>query len=87
MIFRSFKGTSNYGIWYNRLSYFTICAYTNLHWASNIDDRKNTSGEEVFLGGRLVSWLRKKQDCISQYIAKAEYVAATNNCNQVMGMK
>ena len=52
-----------------------------------MDDRKSTSGGALFLGGRLVSWLGKKQDCISQSTTKAEYVAATNNYNQVIWMK
>ena len=51
-----------------------------------MDDKKNSSGT-FFLGGRLVSWLSKKQDCISQSTTKVEYVATTNNCNQVMWMK
>ena len=35
----------------------------------------------------MVSWLSKIQDYISQSTAKAEYVAPTNNCNQIMWMK
>ena len=63
-IFKYLKGTSNYGIWYDRSSDFTLCAYTNSNWVGNMDDRKSTSGGEFFIGGRLFSWLRKKQDCI-----------------------
>ena len=61
----------------------TYCVY----WEKNIDDRKRTSAGTFFLGGRLVSWLSKKKDCISQSIVEAKYVAKTNNCNQVMWMK
>lgn len=39
------------------------------------------------MGGRLVSWLSKKHDCIPESTTKAEYVAATNNCNQIIWMK
>ena len=52
-----------------------------------MDVRKRTSGGAFFLGGRLVSWLSKKQDCISQSIMEVEYVATKNNSNQVMWMK
>ena len=81
------KGTSDYGIWYDRSSDFTLCAYTNVDWAGSMDDRKSIGGGAFFVGGILVSWLRKKKYCISHSTTEAEYVAATNNCNQVMWMK
>ena len=43
---------------------FTLCAYTDVDWAGSMDDRKSTNGGAFFLGGRLVSWLSKKHDCI-----------------------
>ena len=52
-----------------------------------MDDRKRTSGGALFLGGRLVSWLSKKQDFISYSTNEVECVAVENNCNQVMWMK
>ena len=86
-IFKYLKGTSDNGIWYDRGDDFTLCTYTNADWVGDRDDRKSTSGGPFFLGGRLVSWLSKKQDCISQSIAEVEYVAIANNCNQVVWMK
>ena len=59
------KGTYDYGILYDRSSDFILCAYTDADWVGNMDDKKRTSGGAFFLGGRLVSCLRKKQDCIS----------------------
>ena len=59
------KGTFDYGIWYDRSSDFTLCSYIDADWAGNMDNIKNISGGPFFLGGRLVSWLRKKQYCIS----------------------
>ena len=87
MVKRTFiylKGTLDYGIWYD--VEFTLCTYTNANWVGYRDDRKSTSGEAFFLGGRLVSWLSKKQDCISQSTVEVEYVAVANNYNQVMWM-
>ena len=52
-----------------------------------MDERKRTSGGAFSLGGRLVSWLRKKQDCISQSAAEAGYVVVENNYNQIIWMK
>ncbi|GJY41481.1 hypothetical protein Tco_0428751 [Tanacetum coccineum] len=40
-----------------------------------------------FLGERLVSWMSKKQDCTAMSTAKAEYVALSVSCAQVMWMR
>ncbi|GJR89867.1 hypothetical protein Tco_0213878 [Tanacetum coccineum] len=37
-----------------------------------------------FLGDKLVSWMSKKQDCTAMSSAKAEYVALSESCAQVM---
>ena len=52
-----------------------------------MNDTTSINGRTFFLGGRLVSCLRKKQDCISHSTTKAEYVTEANNCNQVVWMK
>ena len=75
MIFRYLKGTSGFRLWYERSNGFTLSAYDDVDQASGMDDKKNTSGGAFFLGGRLVSWLSKKQDCTSQSTAEVEYVA------------
>ena len=81
------KGTSEFGLWYDRSNDFSLSAYNNVEWARSIDDKKSTSGEAFFLGGRLVSWLSKKWDCTSQSTTEVEYVTIANNCNQVIWMK
>ena len=48
-IFRYLKGTSDYGIWYDRSSDFTLCAYTNVDWEGSMDDKKRTNGGACFL--------------------------------------
>ena len=40
-----------------------------------MDEKKITNGGEFFLGGRLVSWLGNKKDCISWSIFEEDYVA------------
>ncbi|GKE85915.1 hypothetical protein Tco_1559657, partial [Tanacetum coccineum] len=50
------------------------------------DDCKSTSGGLQFLGGKLVSWSSKKQDCIAMSTAEAEYVSLSACCAQVIWM-
>ena len=84
---RYLKGTLEFILWYDRGNDFTLCTYTDVDWVGDMDDRKITSGGAFFHGERLVYWLNKKQDCISQSTVEAKYVAISNNYNQVTWMK
>nr|GEW49964.1 putative reverse transcriptase domain-containing protein [Tanacetum cinerariifolium] len=46
------------------------------------DDCKSTLGGLQFLGGKLVSWSSKKQDCTVMSTAEAEYVSLSACCAQ-----
>ena len=59
-IFRYLKGTSNYGIWYDKDNDFTLFIYIDADWVEDMDDRKSISGGAFFLDERLVYWLNKK---------------------------
>ena len=63
-IMRYLKGIEDYGLWYKMGGNLDLKVFTDADWLSSIDDRKCTSGGEFFLGKRLVSWTRKKQNCI-----------------------
>lgn len=86
-IFRYLRGTEDYGLLYKKRNDFDLKVYTDADWAGNIDDRKSTSGGDFFLGERLVSWLSKKQGCISQSTTEAEYVAVALNCTNIAWIK
>ena len=82
-----FEGYTLFWVWYNRSNDFTLCAYTDVDQADNMDDIKRIIGGAFFLGGRLIYRLSKKQDCISYITLEEEYVASTKNYNQIMWMK
>ena len=65
----------------------SIQAFIDVYWAGSVDDHKITSGATFYLGGCLVSWLRKKKNSISLSIVEAEYIAAASCCTQVLWMK
>lgn len=60
-IYMYLQGTTKYGLWYPKDDDFTLCAYTDVDWVGDIDDRKRTSGGAFFLGKKLVSWTNEKQ--------------------------
>lgn len=86
-IFKYLKGTEDYGLVYQKGNDFDLTVYTDANWAGNIDDSKSTSGGAFFLGERLVSWLSKKQGCVSQSTVEAEYVAAALNYTNIAWIK
>ncbi|GJW49436.1 reverse transcriptase domain-containing protein [Tanacetum coccineum] len=63
---------------------FDLVAYTDSDYAGASLDRKSTTGGCKFLGCRLISWQCKKQTVVANSITKAEYVAASSCCGQVL---
>ncbi|GKE60203.1 retrovirus-related pol polyprotein from transposon TNT 1-94, partial [Tanacetum coccineum] len=72
-IFRHLRQSYNMGLWYPKESGFEIIAYSDADHAGCKDDCKSTLGGLQFLGGKLVSWSSKKQDCTAMSTAEAEY--------------
>ncbi|XP_023739095.1 uncharacterized mitochondrial protein AtMg00810-like [Lactuca sativa] len=83
-IFRYLKGSAKLGLWYPKNPDFDLYAFAGSNYGGCDLDRKSTSGGCQFLGDRLVSWKCKKQQMISTSMAKAEYVAASACCSQVI---
>ena len=84
---RYLKGTQDYSLWYKIGGNLDLKIFTDADWVGSIDDRKRTSGGELFLGKRLVSWKRKKKNSISQSTAEVEYVAVVVNYSNVVCFK
>ncbi|GKA60128.1 retrovirus-related pol polyprotein from transposon TNT 1-94 [Tanacetum coccineum] len=74
-IFWYLRQSYNMGLWYPKDSGFELIAYSDADHAGCKDDCKSTSGGLQFLGGKLVSWSSKKQDCTAMSTAEAEYVS------------
>ncbi|GKB67873.1 retrovirus-related pol polyprotein from transposon TNT 1-94 [Tanacetum coccineum] len=79
--------TIHMGLWYLKGSGFKLTAFSDADHAGCIDTRKSTSGGIQFLGDKVVSWMSKKQDCTAMSSTKAEYVALSASCAQVMWMR
>ncbi|GJR93963.1 retrovirus-related pol polyprotein from transposon TNT 1-94 [Tanacetum coccineum] len=74
-IFRYLRQSYNMGLWYLKDFGFELIAYLDADHAGCKDDCKSTSGGLQFLGGKLVCWSLKKQDCTAMSTAEAEYVS------------
>ncbi|XP_059067839.1 secreted RxLR effector protein 161-like [Cryptomeria japonica] len=85
-IFKYIQGTIGYGLWYPKNNDFTLMAFTDVDWASCLDEKKSTSGGAFFLDDYLVAWHSKKQDSVSLSTTEAEYIATTSCCTQLLWM-
>ncbi|CAL1397608.1 unnamed protein product [Linum trigynum] len=77
-VLRYLKGTSKFGLWYQKDSgEDNLIGYTDSDYAGDQDDRKSTSGYTFFLAGAAVSWASKKQPVVTLSTTEAEFVAAS----------
>ncbi|KAI3678412.1 hypothetical protein L6452_37703 [Arctium lappa] len=80
------KGTPNLGLWYPKDSGFDLTSYSDSDFVGCKLDRNSTTGGCQLLGGKLVSWISKKQNSVSTSTAEAEYVATRSCCSQILWM-
>ncbi|GJY14464.1 putative ribonuclease H-like domain-containing protein [Tanacetum coccineum] len=85
--FRYLKGQLKLGLWYPKDSPFDLVAYIDSDYARASLDRKSTTGGCQFLRCKLISWQCKKQTVVTNSTTKAEYVAASSCCGQVLIME
>ncbi|GJZ66136.1 hypothetical protein Tco_0622832 [Tanacetum coccineum] len=86
-IFQYLKGTVHRGLWYPKDSSIALTAFADADHAGCQDTRRSTSGSMQLLGDRLVSWSSKRQKSAAISSTKAEYIALSGCCAQILWMR
>ncbi|GJT39469.1 hypothetical protein Tco_0939334 [Tanacetum coccineum] len=61
--------------------------YTYASWINNTEDNSSTSGWVFLLGGGVISWASKKQNCITGSTMESEFVALAATGKEVEWLK
>lgn len=77
-VLRYIKGTINYGLVFVKLQSVSpqkLICYVDASWASDLNDRKSTTGYLFKVFNCLIVWNTKKQPTVSLSSTEAEYIA------------
>nr|GFD25630.1 uncharacterized mitochondrial protein AtMg00810-like [Tanacetum cinerariifolium] len=86
-VFWYLKGTINWSLWYLKDTAMALTAYADADHVGCQDTRRSTLGNAQFLGDKLVSWSSKKQQSTAISTTKAEYIAMSGCCAQILLMR
>ncbi|KAJ7528383.1 hypothetical protein O6H91_15G001300 [Diphasiastrum complanatum] len=86
-ILRYIQGTLNFGLKYEQPEVPMLVGYTDADWASNIDDRRYTSGHTFSYGTTTVSWSSKRQPTVALSSTKTEYRALNNATQEAVWLR
>ncbi|KAK2369143.1 hypothetical protein QL285_082293 [Trifolium repens] len=86
-IFRYLKATCNIVLLYQKSNDYKLIVLCDADYASDILERKSTSGNWQFIGENLIPWASKRQSTIAMSTAEAEYISTAKCCTQLLWMK
>jgi len=78
------QATTSYCLHITRDSSLSLHGFTNVDWASSIDDHKSTSGFLVYLGSTPISRKSEKQRIVARSSIEAKYKALTDGTAKIL---
>ncbi|KAA3476825.1 Retrovirus-related Pol polyprotein from transposon TNT 1-94 [Gossypium australe] len=85
-VLRYLIGTFDHGLYFSKGRIELVC-YSNVDWASSVEDRLSTTGYVVYLGPNPIAWSSKKQSVVSRSSSEAEYRSLANCVSELLWVK
>jgi hypothetical protein len=82
-VLKYLKGTASIGFVFEKNSQTDFDSISDASWASDLGDRKSTSGFITRIGGTAITWKSKKQPIVALSSTEAEYIALTETVKEV----
>jgi len=86
-ILRYLSGTMSYGLLLKKSASLHLVAFCDSDWASDVDDRKSTSGFCVYLGQNPITWSSKKQPTVSRSSTEAEFRSLAATVTEILWLQ
>ncbi|KAJ9535118.1 hypothetical protein OSB04_un001804 [Centaurea solstitialis] len=86
-ILRYLRGTTGYGIKYERMGQNQLIGYSDSSHNVDPDDGKSTTGHIFYYGSSPITWCSQKQDTVALSSCEAEFMAATATACQAIWLQ
>ena len=86
-IVRYLRGTTHYGLLFNRNGSKAIIGYSDADWGGDTSDCKSMTSYLFQIGGTAITWQSTKQSCVALSTAEAEYVALSGAAQEAIWLK
>ncbi|KAJ9565985.1 hypothetical protein OSB04_001951 [Centaurea solstitialis] len=86
-ILRYLRGTTSFGIKYERCKDLKLLGYSDSSHNVDIDDGRSTTGHVFYLGNSPITWCSQKQDTVALSSCEAEFMAATAAACQAIWLR
>lgn len=86
-ILKYLKGTTGYGLKFNRNQEQHVRVYSDADYAGDTDTRRSTSGVVVKFGSGTISWSSQRQHAVALSTTEAEYMAASQAAKEIIWIK
>lgn len=86
-VVRYLKGTKQLQLKFGPGDEWNLLGYSDADWAGDLSSRRSTTGFIFFFGSGPVTWVSRRQSCVSLSSMEAEYVALSEASQELVWLR